>query len=60
MASSTTEGSQAIITQSEIHSTDIRKSYPSDFLKLHINSNDILDLLLPGQQLPSFHLCIQQ
>ena len=35
-----TEGSQAIITQSEIHSIDIRKSYPSDFFKLRINSND--------------------
>ena len=36
----TTEGSQAIITQNEIHSIDFRKSYRSDFLKLHINSND--------------------
>ena len=35
-----TEGSQAVITQSEIHPIDIRKSYPSDFLKLRINSND--------------------
>ena len=41
MAYSTTmEGSEAIITQSEIRSIDIRKSYPNDFLKLCINSND--------------------
>ena len=35
-----TEGSQRYIRKTQMHTIDVRESEPSDFFKLHINSND--------------------